>query len=225
MPRLLSAVLILIAFVTGVAAAEEVHRRRISFGITAAHWPGMGDLDPEPVDAIAEASGGFDDAGFGFDVGYHHRVGGDRSRWYVGGDFAAYSHGNEGKLVTRNLVTGETSTIELRANWGNVTGSFRYVWRPAKMPEIVAGAGFGIFLIRISETLEDFGTVDRAESDSSLGGYGRVGLRFPIAKGRFSVRFEALVNVVEFDDYGATFEGQKLEGPVASFVIGSDYSF
>ena len=185
----------------------------------------MTDLDPEPVDAIAEASGGFDERGFGFEVGYRYRVGGDRSHWFVGGDFMGYLHESEGALVARNAVTGETTSIELRANWGNITGSFRYVWRPTKSPEIIAGAGLGLYLLRISESLEDFGTADRNESDTSVGGYGIVGLRFPIGRGKFSIRADALVNVVEFDDFGATFEGQKLEGPVTSFIIGSDYSF
>jgi len=215
----------LIAFVVGTTGASEVDRHRFSFGIAATHWNDMTDLDPEPVDAIAEASGGFDKSGFGFEVGYRYRVGGDRSRWFVGGDFMGYLHGNEGTLVARNAATGATMSIELRANWGNMTGSFRYVWRPTKSPEIIAGAGLGLYMLRISESLEEFGTADRYESDTSLGGYAIVGLRFPIGKGKFSVRVDALVNFVEFDDFGATFERQQLSGPVASFIIGSDYSF
>ncbi len=225
MPRLVTSGLMLIAFVVGTANAGEADRHRVSFGIAATQWSEMADLEAEPVDAIAEASGGFDDSGIGFEVGYRYRVGGDRSHWFVGGEFIGYLHGYEGKLVARDAVTGETMSIELRANWGNITGCFRYVWRPTKSPEIVAGAGLGLYMLRISESLEDFGNVDRYESDTSLGGYGIVGLRFPIGKGKFSVRVDALVNVVEFDDFGATFEGQKLEGPVASFIIGSDYSF
>ena len=66
----------------------------------------------------------------------------------VVGDFMGYLHGNGGTLVARNAVTGETMSIALRANWGNITGSFRYVWRPTKSPEIIAGAGLGPRYVR-----------------------------------------------------------------------------
>jgi len=123
MRRSITSGLILIAVLVGTVDAGEADRHRVSFGIAAARWSDMTDLDPEPVDAIAEASGGFDERGFGFEVGYRYRVGGDRSHWFVGGEFMGYLHESEGALVARNAVTGETMSIELRANWGNIDSS------------------------------------------------------------------------------------------------------
>ena len=207
------------------SATAEWERHEFAFGIAATRWSDLKDLEPQPVDPIAVASGGFAETGFGFEIAYRYRLGGAAPHWSVGGEFVGILHMNEDELTTWNAATGEASSIELMANWGQLTGGLRYSWRPDKTPEIVAGAGVGLYLLRIKESLEDFGVADRSESDSTVGGYATAGLRFPIGKGRFGVRLDGRINFVSFDDFGETFAGQSLDGPVPSLVIGMDYRF
>ena len=211
-----------------MAAAEDdkdAIRHELAIGIVSAHWSELEDLEPLPVDAIALASGGFGATGFGFELAYRYRVGSPDSPWWVGGEFVGLLHENEGELVARNLISGETSTIELNAVWGHLTGGFRYLWRSKKKVQIVAGAGVGLYLLRITESHEGFGVADRSESDSSPGGYATAGVRFPFGRSRWGVRLDGRLNFVTFEDFGSTFAGQSLEGPVGSFVVGADYRF
>jgi len=219
---------------SGQSIQEEEDRQRhpprpagrhiLSFLLPVAYWENAERLAPQPVDFVTEQAGAFKTEGYGFELAYHRRQGHwGRAGLFVGGAFTGYSHANESSFVGHNAVTGEPSRIKLQANWGYVAGSVRLAWRERRRTQTYAEAGLGLYLLRVKESLEDFGVADRNESDSTVGGYVNVGLLFPYKRSAFAVLLDGKVHFVGYEDLGGAFEDQRVRGPIYSFAVGVEW--
>jgi hypothetical protein len=196
--------------------------REITLGYAA--WSGLDSLEPAPVDFVAEQSGRFEERALGIEIAYHRRrTDHGKAVFLVGGELAGYGFQNKQSLVGYHAVTMEPATIRMEASWGQVTGSVRWVWREGEGTEFLVGAGAGAYLLRISETIDEFGVVERGEGDVSPGGYLLAGLRFPVRSGKMGFRTEVRIHGCSFSGIGGAFEGQKVSGPVTVFNFGMDF--
>ena len=90
----------------------------------------MADLEPQPVDPVAQSSGSFQESALGFEVGYRYRVSGDRSRWFVGGEFMVFAGGEYTFPIVGETIRGvvflDTGTVESKYGIQDYRASFGF---------------------------------------------------------------------------------------------------
>jgi hypothetical protein len=206
----------------GVRNSDDLNYWEVTFGY--ASWSDLGTVEPAPVDFVAEESGRFEDQAFGIEIAFHRLQGEHGNALFLfGGELAGYGFDNERSLVGYDVVTGEPATIRMEASWGHVTASVRWIFRAGRRVELLVGGGAGTYLLRFTETVDDFGVVDRGESDATLGGYLAAGARLPFRSGKMAIRVDLRVHAFGFSRIGGAFEGQEISGPVTLLNFGMDF--
>jgi len=226
--------LLLAVFLTSVlpstaqdfAQTKPVRRNHFGVVLSVSRWDDAKSLKLAPYDYTSRQSGPFASDGFGITFSYHRRLGHSRSpAVLVGGDVGGQSHDNERAAIWTNAITGEQSSVRLSLIWGHVTGSARFVWRESRMPEVVLGAGAGLYLLRMQEEIEGFGYADTGPDDTSWGGFLSAGLRFPIGGGRLKIATDLKWHTFSFSNLGAEFPGQQAAGPGYTVDLGVSWNF
>ncbi|MBP7149288.1 MAG: hypothetical protein KBD01_17295 [Acidobacteria bacterium] len=198
-------------------------RNAITVSLTVDRWPDIEGVEFVPEGADVSELGGFSEGGYGFEAAYARRTPlktGHMLEW--GGEFGAFWNEGRGETVLIQ-PDGRTARRRIGANAGYLTASVRWHVATGRQSSVFVGAGAGMYLIVIKESIEDW-TADFDISGEAPGGYLCGGLDVGLAEsGKTAIRVEARAHAFSFSE--SEFQGQELGGPLYALHLGLTWRF
>jgi hypothetical protein len=203
-------------------ATRSPQRFLFVFMVGVSHWSGAHDLVPAPETFDPPFDGRFRRDSWTMEMSLQCRMREALgAALYLGGDLGAFPHDAGWRNVGEEAITGEGVRSQMTAATGHVTLSGRLVWREKRPFAVHCAAGVGLYLLRITDTLEGTGATQTGNDAASPGGYAGVGFSQRLGR-RLAVglHFDARVHAFRFENIGPGFSGQKVGGPLYQMTVG-----
>ncbi len=192
------------------------------FMVGVSQWSRVHDLVPAPATFDPPFDGRFKRGSWTMEMSLQCRMRETLgAALYLGGDLGSFMHDAGWRKVGVEGVTGEGVRSQMAAAAGHVTLSGRLVWRERRPFAVHCAAGVGLYLLRITDTLEGTGATQTGNDAASPGGYAGVGFsqrlsrRVPVG-----LHVDARVHAFRFANIGPGFSGQSVGGPLYQVTAG-----